>query len=247
MTLPTPSSQDKNFKIYFGSALMLLGMTLSLFVIGPLVLLAVVLPFRIRYRIAGLWVKWVLWLAQVCCGIDYEIEGMEHIDHSRASIILSKHQSAWETIAYRDFLPMHSVLLKQSLLWLPLWGWAMATLKPIAIDRKSQRAALRKLLEQGTRNLASGLWVIIFPEGTRTAPGETRKFNAGGAMLAQQTGFPVIPVAHNAGLYWPRYSFLKFPGTIKVKIGPPIESKGRKAADINAEAEAWIAEAMKGI
>jgi 1-acyl-sn-glycerol-3-phosphate acyltransferase len=123
----------------------------------------------------------------------------------------------------------------------------MATLKPIAIDRKNQRAALRKLLEQGTKNLNSGLWVIIFPEGTRTAPGETRKFNAGGAMLAQQSGYPVVPIAHNAGIYWPRYSFLKYPGTIKVKIGPPIESKGRKAAEINAEAEAWIAGAMKGL
>lgn len=247
MTLPRPLSRDNNFKIYFGSALLFLGMTLSLFVIAPLVLLTIVLPFRVRYRVAGLWIKWVLWLAKVCCGIDHQIEGLEHIDQHRASIILSKHQSAWETIAYRDFLPMHSVLLKQSLLWLPLWGWAMATLKPIAIDRKNQRAALRKLLEQGTKNLNSGLWVIIFPEGTRTAPGETRKFNAGGAMLAQQSGYPVVPIAHNAGIYWPRYSFLKYPGTIKVKIGPPIESKGRKAAEINAEAEAWIAEAMKGL
>ncbi|MGR8953487.1 MAG: lysophospholipid acyltransferase family protein [Gammaproteobacteria bacterium] len=245
MTPQTLSSRDKNFKVYFGSTLLFLGMTLSLFVISPLVLLAIVLPFPVRYRIARLWIKLVLWLAKVCCGIDHEIEGMEHIDPHRTSIILSKHQSAWETIAYRDFLPMHSVLLKQSLLWLPLWGWAMATLKPIAIDRKNQRAALRKLLEKGTENLKSGLWVIIFPEGTRTAPGEVKKFNAGGAMLAQQSGYPVIPIAHNAGVYWPRYCFLKYPGTIKVKIGAPIESKGRKASEINAEAEAWIAEAMK--
>ncbi|MDD1612105.1 MAG: 1-acyl-sn-glycerol-3-phosphate acyltransferase [Methylococcaceae bacterium] len=247
MTLQTPSSRNKNFKVYFGSTLLFLGMTLSLFVFGPLVLLAIVLPFRIRYRIAGFWVKWVLWLAKVCCGIDHQVEGIEHIDQNRTSIVLSKHQSAWETLAYRDFLPMQSVLLKQSLLWLPLWGWAMATLKPIAINRKNQRAALRKLLEQGTKNLKSGLWVIIFPEGTRTAPGEVKKFNAGGALLAQQSGCPVVPIAHNAGVYWPRYSFLKYPGTIKVKIGPSIESKGRKAADINAEAEAWIAAAMKEI
>jgi 1-acyl-sn-glycerol-3-phosphate acyltransferase len=247
MMLQTLSSQTKSFRVYLGSILLFLGMTLSLFVIGPLVLLAIVLPFHVRYQIAGIWVKWVIWLARVCCGIDYKIEGMENIDSKRTAIILSKHQSAWETIAYRDFLPMHSVLLKQSLLWLPLWGWAMATLKPIAIDRKNQRAALRTLLDKGAENLNSGLWVIIFPEGTRTAPGEVKKFNAGGAMLAQQTGYPVIPIAHNAGVYWPRYSFLKYPGTIKVKIGSPIETKGRKAAEINAEAETWIAEAMKEI
>ena len=242
-----PLTHIDNFRVYLGSTLLFLGMTLSLFLISPLVLLAIVLPFPLRYRVAGLWVKWVIWLANVCCGIHYEIDGMEYIDSTRTAIILSKHQSAWETIAYRDFLPMHSVLLKQSLLWLPLWGWAMATLKPIAIDRKNQRAALRKLLDKGAEFLNSGLWVIIFPEGTRTAPGEMKKFNAGGAMLAQQTGYPVIPIAHNAGVYWPRYSFLKYPGTIKVKIGPPIESQGRKAAEINAEAEAWINEAMKRI
>ena len=104
---------------------------------------------------------------------------------------------------------------------------------------------MRILLEKGTAFLNQGFWVIIFPEGTRTAAGEIRKFSAGGALLAQKSGYPVIPVAHNAGDYWPRYSFLKYPGTIKVKIGPVIESKGRKAADINAEAESWIARAIK--
>ncbi len=243
---PQPTSyQGNKIRLYTGSALLFTGMVLSLLAICPLIMLAIVLPFRIRYQISGLWVRFVLWLAEVCCGIHYEIEGLEHIVADRTSIVLSKHQSAWETIAFRYFLPMHSVLLKRSLLWLPVWGWAMATLRPIAIDRKNQRAAMRKLLEQGTANLKQGLWVLIFPEGTRTAPGEVRKFNAGGAMLAQQSGYPVIPIAHNAGVYWPRYSFLKYPGTIKVKIGPPIETRGRKAADINAEAETWIAQAMK--
>ncbi|MGZ8161854.1 MAG: lysophospholipid acyltransferase family protein [Methylobacter sp.] len=188
-----------------------------------------------------------MWAARFFCGINYEIEGIENINKLQPTIVLSKHQSAWETIALRHILPMQTVLLKRSLLWLPVLGWAMATLKPIAIDRTNQRAALRLLLDQGTACLNQGLWVIIYPEGTRTAPGETRKFNAGGAMLAQKTGYPVIPVAHNAGQYWPRYSFLKYRGTIKLKIGPVIESKGRKATDINAEAEAWITQTMKEI
>jgi 1-acyl-sn-glycerol-3-phosphate acyltransferase len=245
ITQQTTPYRGNRLKLYLGSAVLFAGMTLPMLIIAPLILIAVVFPFSVRYNIAVVWVRFVLWLAKICCGLDYEIEGLENIDAAQPSIILSKHQSAWETIAFRHFLPMHSVLLKRSLLWLPFWGWAMATLKPIAIDRRNQRAALRMLLGQGTAYLNEGLWVLVFPEGTRTAPGEVKKFNAGGAMLAQQTGCPVVPVAHNAGVYWPRYSFLKYPGTIKVKIGPKIESKGRKAHDINAEAEAWIAGAMK--
>lgn len=240
----TPRRGNK-LKLYLGSAFLFAGMVLSLCIFVPLILIGLVFPFSVRYKISEAWVWFVLWLSRVCCGLHYEVEGLENIDAEQPSIILSNHQSAWETIAFRLFLPMHSVLLKRSLLWLPVWGWAMATLKPIAIDRSNQRAALRTLLEQGKVYLNQGLWVLIFPEGTRTRPGAMKKFNAGGAMLAQQSGCPVVPVAHNAGVYWPRYSFLKYPGTIKVKIGPKIESKGRKAHDINAEAEAWIAQAMK--
>lgn len=240
----TTSYQGNKIRLYLSSAVLLAGMVLSLLIISPLVLLCVIFPFPVRYRISRLWAQFVLWLAKVCCGLDYEIEGLQYFENVDTAIVLSKHQSAWETIAFRHILPMHSVLLKRSLLWLPFWGWAMATLKPIAIDRKNQRAALRKLLGQGTAYLNQGLWVVIFPEGTRTAPGEAKKFNAGGAMLAQQSGYPVIPIVHNAGVYWPRYSFLKYPGTIKVKIGPMIAGKGRKAQEINAEAEAWIASAM---
>jgi 1-acyl-sn-glycerol-3-phosphate acyltransferase len=245
MTQQTILHQGNKISLYLRSALLFAGMVLSLLIFSPIVLLCIVFPFRLRYRISRLWAQSVLWLAKICCSLSYEIEGLENFENIDAAIILSKHQSAWETIAFRYFLPMHTVLLKRSLLWLPLWGWAMATLKPIAIDRKNQRAALRKLLDQGAANLKQGLWVLIFPEGTRTAPDEIKKFNAGGAMLAQQSGFPVIPIAHNAGIYWPRYSFLKYPGTIKVKIGPMLASKGRKAQDINAEAEVWIAQAMR--
>ena len=227
------------------SALLLTGMVLSLMIFSPLVLVCIVLPFPVRYRISRFWAQSVLWLAKHCCGLSYEIEGLENLEKANTAIVLSKHQSAWETIALRYILPTHSVLLKRSLMWLPFWGWAMAALKPIAIDRKNQRASLRTLLERGSENLKLGLWVLIFPEGTRTAPGESKKFSSGGALLAQQSGFPVFPIAHNAGIYWPRYSFIKYPGTIKVKIGPMIESKGRKAQDINAEAEAWIAQAMQ--
>jgi len=184
-------------------------------------------------------------MTKVFCGLTFEVEGMEHIDPQQPVIFLSNHQSAWETLALRYILPPHSVVIKRELLYFPIWGWSLLTLKSIVINRKNQRAALRALLEQGTRYLNEGLSVLIFPEGTRTAPGELRKFSIGGAMLAQKSGFPVIPVAHNAGDFWPRYSFFKYPGVIKVKVGLVIESKGRKATDINAEAEAWVRQAMK--
>lgn len=186
-------------------------------------------------------------MLKMTCGLTYEVQGLDNVPKDQACIILSKHQSAWETVALRLFLPPQTALLKKSLLWIPVGGWALATLKPIAIDRENQREALKSLIEQGIARLQEGLFVLIFPEGTRAAPGENKKFNAGGAMLAQKSGYPIIPLAHNAGEFWPRNSFLKYPGTIQVRIGPIIHTEGRKAKDINAEAEAWIAQAMAEI
>ena len=140
----------------------------------------------------------------------------------------------------RYILPMQSAVIKKELLYLPLWGWSLLLLKSIVIDKKNARGALKSLIADGTKYLNEGIWVLIFPEGTRAGAHEVLPFSIGGAMLAHKSGFPVIPVVHNAGDFWTRYSFFKYPGTIKVKIGAPIETKGRKAADINAEAEAWI-------
>lgn len=237
--------QENKSKKYLGSTLLFIGIFSSATLAGILILLSIPFSFSLAYKFSAIWCQFVLWMAKVLCGVRYEVEGLEHINKDQAAIVLCNHQSAWETLALRHILPTQVVLLKRSLVWLPIWGWALGSLKSIVIDRKSQTTALRALLDKGTQYLNEGLWVIVFPEGTRTAPGEIRKFSAGGAMLAQKSGFPVIPVAHNAGDCWPRYSFLKYPGTIKVKIGPPIDSKGRKAADINAEAEMWIAQAIK--
>lgn len=239
-------SPDLRPKNYLGSTLLFVGIFSTATIAGILILLTTPLPFNVRYQISRAWCGLVLWMSKVFCGVRYEVEGLEHLNTGQASIVLSNHQSAWETLALRYIFPStQAALLKRSLTWFPIWGWALSTLKPIAIDRKKQREALRTLLEKGKLYLGQGLWVVVFPEGTRTAAGEVKKFSAGGAILAQQSGCPVIPVAHNAGVYWPRYSFLKYPGTIKVKIGPAIESKERNAADINAEAESWIARAIK--
>ncbi|MDO9142294.1 MAG: lysophospholipid acyltransferase family protein [Methylobacter sp.] len=245
MTQQPSSPQDLRPKNYIGSALLFVGIFSTATVAGLLILLTTPLPFIIRYNISKAWCSLVVWMSAFFCGLRYEVEGLENIDPQQPAIVLSNHQSAWETLALRHILPMQSVLLKRSLLMFPIWGWALGVVKSIAIDRNNQRAALRILLDKGTVYLNQGLWIVIFPEGTRTAAGEVKKFSAGGAMLAQKTSFPIIPVAHNAGDFWPRYSFLKYPGVIKVKIGPVISSKKRKAADINAEAEAWIAQAIK--
>lgn len=247
MTQNISSKQKPSIRVYLGSTVFFLSLIVSTIFVGPIILAGVVLPFSARYKIAGYWIDFILWMLKIACGIRHEIEGLENIEGIDAAVVLSKHQSAWETIALRKILPPQTALLKESLLWLPIWGWALATLKPIAIDRSNQREALRRLIDKGTSYLKQGLWIVVFPEGTRTAPGERKKFNAGGAMLAQKSGYPAIPIALNAGELWPRYSFLKYPGVITVKIGPPIDTKNRKASEINAEAETWIEQTMNEI
>ncbi|MBT4330692.1 MAG: 1-acyl-sn-glycerol-3-phosphate acyltransferase, partial [Gammaproteobacteria bacterium] len=162
-------------------------------------------------------------------------------------IIFSKHQSAWETMAFQSIFPPQVWVLKQSLLWIPIFGWGLALLKPIAIDRGAGRKALQQVVKQGTDRLQSGIWVVIFPEGTRLPPGEKKKFAGGGAVLANKSGYPIIPVAHNAGSFWARRGLLKRPGTIEVRIGAPIDSKNRSSSEINQQAEQWINEQMEAL
>jgi 1-acyl-sn-glycerol-3-phosphate acyltransferase len=246
MTQPTTSSR-RNLRVYLGSTLFFVYIVFSTLILGVLILSTAFLPFFIRYRISEYWIHTLLYMLKICCGLSYEVQGLENIPVDSPAIILSKHQSAWETIALRQFISPQTAVLKKSLLQIPFGGWALATLKPIAIDRQNQKEALRMLIEQGIERLQEGFFVVVFPEGTRVAPGEYKKFNAGGAMLAQRSTYPVIPLAHNAGEFWPRNSFLKYPGVIKVKIGPKIETKGKKSKDINNEAEAWINQAMQEI
>lgn len=236
-----------DFKVYLGSTLFFIYVLFSTPIVGVAILGGFFLPFRLRYKFADIWIDCLLYMLKLCCGLRYEVEGLENVPQDRAAIILSKHQSAWETIALRQIISPQTAVLKKSLLQIPFGGWALATLRPIAIDRSNQKEALKMLLEQGEARLQEGLFVLIFPEGTRVAPGAYKKFNAGGAMLANKTGFPVIPLAHNAGEFWPRNSFLKYPGVIQVKIGPVILTENKTTKDINAEAEAWITQAMQQI
>ncbi len=195
--------------------------------------------FYTRYRVITQWTRFSLWLLERLCGIRYRIETEENLPQE-AAIVMAKHQSAWETFAFQKMFPPQTWVLKRELLRLPLFGWGLALLDPIAIDRSKGRKAGEQLLAQGAERLRRGIWLIIFPEGTRAAVGEHKRFKGGAARLAEHTGAPVVPVAHNAGLFWPRKSLPQRSGTITVSIGPVIESRGRNAEEINAEAEAWI-------
>jgi 1-acyl-sn-glycerol-3-phosphate acyltransferase len=198
-------------------------------------------PFRpiTRYRIITAWSRTVIWLARMVCGIRYEVIGRDNLP-DEPSIVLSKHQSAWETLAFQCILPPQVWVLRRSLLRVPFFGWGLAMMNPIAIDRQAGMRALRQTLQQGRERLRDGFWIIVFPEGTRMLPGETGKYQIGGAWLAKQTGAPVVPVAHNAGGLWQRNAFLKFPGKITVSFGKPIDTRSLSAEEINQRTQDWI-------
>jgi len=205
-----------------------------------LAVVAVPLPPLPRYRFIGIWARVVIVMARYILGIDHRVIGLENLPSGGPALVMAKHQSAWETIAFQLIFPPLAFVLKKELLRIPFFGWGLAMISPIAIDRAAGRKALKELEVQGEARLAKGFWVLVYPEGTRVKPGETGKYNIGGAWLAAKTGAPVIPVAHNAGRLWPKGAFLKRPGEITVVIGPAIATAGKKAAAINAEVEAWI-------
>ncbi len=201
-------------------------------------------PFTLRYKIVTGWARVNVWLLKVICGLDYRVQGQENIPE-KASIIMCNHQSAWETLALQFIFPPQVWVLKKELLWIPIFGWGLATLKPIAIDRKAGRKALMQVVEQGSERLKNGIWVTIFPEGTRIAPGVIRRYGKSGGVLAEKSGALVVPVAHNAGLLWPRNSFLKTPGVIDMVIGPPIETTDKDSDQITEEVRQWIEPMVK--
>lgn len=212
-------------------------------VITPLYFLIILAAFPLpplsRYHITSGWAHLMLFLLRVVCGIRYRVIGAERIPQT-PSIILSKHQSAWETLAFQQIFPPQVWVLKKELLRVPFFGWGLAMTSPIAIDRTSGKAALKQIVEQGKDRLKRGFWIVIFPEGTRIPPGQKGKYRIGGAWLATHSGVAVVPVAHNAGRFWRRNALVKLPGTITVSIGEPIDPVGMEADDLNARVESWI-------
>ncbi|MDZ4263699.1 MAG: lysophospholipid acyltransferase family protein [Pseudomonadota bacterium] len=232
--------------LYLRSLLFFIFMVITAIIFALLGGLAWPFSFATRYRLISQWAKLNIKWLKFSCNLSYEVEGLENLP-SETAIVFCKHASTWETLALQAILPPQTWVLKRELLRVPFFGWGLALLKPVAIDRASGRQALKQLVERGKVCLDEGRWLIIFPEGTRMAPGTMRKFGYGGALLAEKSGHPVVPVAHNAGHFWPRHGFLKKPGVIRVKIGPVIDSKSLKAAQINEQAEQWMMAAMAEI
>jgi len=228
------------------SVLFALGMTVSAVIIALLAVFVLPFSFTQRYRLISQWARFNIWWLAKTCGLHYQVEGVENIPQGNG-IVLCKHQSAWETLALQQIFPPQIWLLKRELLMIPFFGWGLAMLEPIAINRATGRQAIRQLKTQGQKRLDDGRWVIIYPEGSRIAPGKKGKYAPGGAMLAAHSGYPVVPVAHNAGEFWPKNGFLKQPGTIRVVIGPQIDSEGKSAGEINQLAENWIEQEMTKI
>ncbi len=234
------------FILYLRSLIYWFGFLLTTIIFGLLIVLLFFMPADFRLWIAKLWAYSNLWLLKVICKLHYTVEGKAHITPHNA-IVLSKHQSTWETMALHAIIPLGRWVFKRELMFIPIFGWALALTDPISINRGAGRKAVNQLVMKGAEKLQQGKWVIIFPEGTRTAPGSERKYKIGGALLAEKSAYPVLPVAHNAGEFWPRHSFIKWPGTITVCIGPMIETKGKKAEQIMAETREWIETAMQKI
>lgn len=210
------------------------------------VMLCFPLPHRMRRQSVVAWVVMATWLIEHLLRIDYRVLGRENIP-DRPAVILSKHQSAWETIVLQRIFPWTLFVWKSELKRLPFFGWALAVTPMISIDRGGGKEALRQLLEQGRLRLSQGYRVIIFPEGTRTPVGTHRRYKIGGASLAVEAGAPLVPVALNSGEFWSRRAFIKYPGTITVSIGPAIDPTGLSAQDVNARAEAWMEGEMRRI
>ena len=204
------------------------------------VLACLVLPWRGRFALARLWGTVLLGALRGICGLGYEVQGREHLAGNQACIALVKHSSSWETVAQAVLLPPQVWVLKRELTWIPFVGWGIRQLRAIAINRGSGGTAVRQMVEQGRRHLANGEWIVVFPEGTRMPPGQTRRYGVGGAAIAADTGAPGIPVAHNPGYFSPRRGLLKRRGTIRVVIGPPIATRGRDPREINEEAQRFI-------
>jgi 1-acyl-sn-glycerol-3-phosphate acyltransferase len=225
-----------------------LAFAIALIIVTPpyavIALASAPLPRMARYRIISGWSRLILWLSRVILGIDWRVEGRENLP-SRPAVILAKHQSAWETLAFQHIFPPQVHVLKRELLWIPFFGWGLALMSPIAIDRSRGVAALRAIAKRGQKRLEQGFWVVVFPEGTRVAPGESRDYQPGGAWLAAASGAPIVPVAHNAGRFWPRNAFLKRPGTITIRIGPSIDPRNRDPLAINAMVKDWIEDQQK--
>lgn len=230
--------------------LFLRSLLFNIFGIGTVIIAACILllgfwtPYRYHWQVCVSWCRLAVWSADFFCGVKTVVEGAENVPDT-ASVIMIKHTSTLETLWQVTAFPQTTWVLKKEILWAPFFGWAIGiALKPIAIDRKGGASAVKQVIAQGKRKLADGIWVTIFPEGTRMPPGETRKYGISGAALAHDAGVMIVPVAHNTGDFWPRRSFIKRPGTVRFCIGPPVDASTQSPKETNLIVQDWVERKM---
>ena len=224
----------------FRSVVFYAGYFAALFIIGALFLpIAPFLPLAGRYRLLNVYNYFLMFWFRIACGVRYDIEGAHHLPEGPC-VIQANHQSEWETVFLQVMKPPVCTVLKQELLLIPVFGWGLRLLRPISLDRSKPARAMKQVLTQGVARLGTGLSVLIFPEGTRVEPGERKRYNKSGSVVACRAGVPVLPVAHNAGERWPGRHWVKRPGVLRVRIGEPIPTAGRTSDEVLADVEAWI-------
>jgi 1-acyl-sn-glycerol-3-phosphate acyltransferase len=236
------TQKNNNMNLFIRSLFIFLFscVTIPIYSFFCLASLLLFVPLRYRCALVRSYLHIHIFLLKKICRIDYQIEGLGNIPKNRPVIILSKHQSTWETF----FLPLifhaPAIILKRELLWIPFFGWGLAVTDPIAIDRGKQKSAMQQIINKGKQCLQKGRSILVFPEGTRIPFGQVGKYKLGGARLAVETHTPILPVAHNAGRFWPKGKFIKTPGTIRIVIGPLIETEGQKTEVVLEQVKSWI-------
>jgi len=233
------SKELSKFELYIRSSIFWLFHFVSMVLVVSLVLIFFWLPVNQRYAIGSSWAKMNMHFLRWFCNLKYEIKGKENIP-DEASLVISNHQSTWETMSFQHFLPNQLWVMKKELFRIPIFGWGLALMSPIAIDRSAGKKAIDQIVEQGEKKLTQGRWVVVFPEGTRISPGIESKYKMGAFIFASRITHPVVPIAHNAGEFWPKHSFVKYPGTITVSIGESFNASQMEASEVKDKVETWI-------
>lgn len=213
-------------------------LSVSVVILFPFLLISAIIPGG-AHKTAQVWVKILNWSLKNIIGLKYKLIGAENIPAS-PSIICAKHQSGWETLALQEIFPPQVYVAKRELFKIPFFGWGLKLVKTIGIDRNNRRKANEQLMKQGLARKNEGYWISIFPEGTRLPPGERGKYKLGGARMAKMFEMDIVPVALNSGEFWPKNSFMKYPGEITVIIGKPFAHHSGSEAEIMSACENWI-------
>ncbi len=223
------------------SLLYFVGSIISLILISFSGLLLIFASYSTRQKYLSQWAIFCMWWLKITLNIKTNVIGRENIINS-SCIIISNHQSTWETLAFQTIFPAHTWVLKRELLWLPVFGWSLALLNPIIINRGEKLNAIKKVIKQGADRLEKGISIVIYPEGTRQPYKKLGVYQNGGSAIAKKTGYSIVPVYHNAGKIWPKGSFIKKSGVITVVIGEAISQSNLKPSEVTENIRQWTLE-----